>query len=88
MNIKVLTEHHLEFLSLKEAAQTRLSLHMSNATLLEISCRGSIIILKLISFLAKIWNAIVQLGLVARKPVFGVSFKVSFKPVSSATETS
>ena len=28
------------------------------------------------------------LGLVARKPVFGVSVKASFKPVSSATETS
>ena len=29
-----------------------------------------------------------HLGLVARKPVFGVSDKTSFKPVSSATETS
>ena len=29
-----------------------------------------------------------QLGLVARNPVFGVSDKASFKPVSSATETS
>ena len=28
------------------------------------------------------------LGLVARKPVFRVSHKASFKPVSSATETS
>ena len=28
------------------------------------------------------------MGLVTRKPVFGVSDKVSFKPVSSATETS
>ena len=28
------------------------------------------------------------MGLVARKPVFGVSVKASFKPVSSATETS
>ena len=28
------------------------------------------------------------MGLVARKPVFGVSNKASFKPVSSATETS
>ena len=27
------------------------------------------------------------LGLVARKPVFGVPDKASFKPVSSATET-
>ena len=28
------------------------------------------------------------LGLAARKPVFEVSYKESFKPVSSATETS
>ena len=32
--------------------------------------------------------SILYLGLVARKPVFGVSDKASFKPVSSATETS
>ena len=29
MNIKLLTEHHLEFLSLKEAGQACLSLHLS-----------------------------------------------------------
>ena len=29
-----------------------------------------------------------QMGLVKRKPVFGVSIKAGFKPVSSATETS
>ena len=30
MNVKLLTEHHLEFLTLKkEAAQARLSLHLS-----------------------------------------------------------
>ena len=29
MNIKLLTEHHLEFLSLKWAAQASLSLHLS-----------------------------------------------------------
>ena len=29
MIVKLLTEHHLEFLSLKEAAETRPSLHMS-----------------------------------------------------------
>ena len=29
MSVKLLTEHHLEFLSLKEAAQARLSLHVS-----------------------------------------------------------
>ena len=28
MIVKLLTEHHLEFLSLKEAAQARLSLHV------------------------------------------------------------
>ena len=29
MRVMLLTEHHLEFLSLKEAAQARLSLHLS-----------------------------------------------------------
>ena len=29
MIVKLLTEHHLEFLSLKEAAQARPSLHLS-----------------------------------------------------------
>ena len=29
MSVKVLTDHHLEFLSLKEAAEARLSLHLS-----------------------------------------------------------
>ena len=29
MNVKILTEHHLEFLSLKEAAEACWSLHMS-----------------------------------------------------------
>ena len=46
MIVKQLTEHHLEFLSLKlkETAEARPSLHKcQNATLLEISCRGSII---------------------------------------------
>ena len=49
MTIKLLTEHHLKFLSLKEAAQARVSLFMSDilfkATLLEITCRSSIITL-------------------------------------------
>ena len=46
INIKLLAEHHLEFLSLKGGCseEARLSLHMSNATLLEISCTGSVII--------------------------------------------
>ena len=29
MSVKLLTEHHLEFLSLKEAAQARLCLHLA-----------------------------------------------------------
>ena len=29
MNIKLLTEHHMDFLGLKEAEQARRSLHMS-----------------------------------------------------------
>ena len=30
MSVKLLNEHNLEFLSLKEAAQARLSIHLSN----------------------------------------------------------
>ena len=29
MSVKLLTDHHLEFLSLKEATQARLSIHLS-----------------------------------------------------------
>ena len=49
---KVLTEHHLEFLSLKEAAEARLSLFMSKRHIvqLEISCR-------LISYVASVFAA-------------------------------
>ena len=33
MIVKLLTEHHLEFLSLKKAAEARLSLHLSKCQL-------------------------------------------------------
>ena len=35
MTVKLLTEHHLEFLSLKEAAKARLSLHLSKCHIIE-----------------------------------------------------
>ena len=35
MTVKLLTEHNLEFLSLKEAAQARLSLHLSKCHIVE-----------------------------------------------------
>ena len=44
MNVKLLTEHHLEFLSLKEGCRGS----SQNVKLLEISCRGSIYILDVI----------------------------------------
>ena len=40
MTVKLLAEHHLEFPCLKEAAQARLSLHLSKCHI-EITCRGS-----------------------------------------------
>ena len=46
------------------------------AVLIQMICPGSTVIIR------------DHLGLVATKPVFGVSDKASFKPVSSATETS
>ena len=44
MIVKLLTEHHLEFLILKDSAEARPSLKCQNAKLLEISCRGSYVI--------------------------------------------
>ena len=41
MTVKLLTEHHLEFISLKGGGIAPLDLHLPNATLLEITCRGS-----------------------------------------------
>ena len=41
MSAKLLTKHHLDFLSLKGAAHACPSLHLSNATLLEITRHGS-----------------------------------------------
>ena len=43
MNIKLLTEYHLELLSLKWAAEACQSMRLSNAILMEITCRGSIV---------------------------------------------
>ena len=42
MSVKLLTEHHLDFLSLKGGCKgLSESIHVKNATLLEITCRGS-----------------------------------------------
>ena len=41
MGVKLLTEHRLKYLSLKEVAQARLSLTCQNATLLKMTCHGS-----------------------------------------------
>ena len=43
MIVKLLTEHHLEFLSLREAAQARLSLHLSKCHIVGITCHSSLI---------------------------------------------
>ena len=42
MTVKLLTEHHLEFLSLKVGCTgSSESIHVKNATLLEITCHSS-----------------------------------------------
>ena len=43
MSVNLLAEHHLEFLSLKEAAQAGVYT-CQNATLLEITCHGSYVL--------------------------------------------
>ena len=42
---KLLTAHHLEFLSLKKAAEARLSVHLSKCQIVGNSCSGSFAIL-------------------------------------------
>ena len=126
MIVKLLTEHRLEFLSLKEAAEARPSLHLTKCQIVEISCHGSIKSrLMHISIFLNRYVPVVpvltsqdycfvdvqtantqdtcnffsiyvyvcikitayKMGLVTRKPVFGVSNKVRFKQAWSATET-
>ena len=41
MIVKLLTEHHLEFLSLGEVAEAHPSPHMSKCHIVGISCSGS-----------------------------------------------
>ena len=48
---KLLTEHHLEFLSLKVAAQTRMSLHMSEYHIIGNHMLRLILYLRKIKFL-------------------------------------
>ena len=62
MNTKLLPRHHLVCLSLKEATQARLSLHLSNATMLGIWCGGSNIIFCILKGISPFkihihWNA-------------------------------
>ena len=63
MTSRQLTEHNLEFLSLKEAAQARLSLDMQNATLLEITCLGSILVQSIMDYVQRLQIANLQLEL-------------------------
>ena len=48
MIVKVLTEHHLASLSLKEAAEALPSLHLSNYQIVGNSCRGSYVLAALL----------------------------------------
>ena len=59
-----------------------------NIVLYEILCMSSLAIHALKAFIPVYQRLLLcYMGLVARKPVFGVSHKASFKTVSSATET-
>ena len=89
MNVKLLTKHHLEFLSL-----TGGSTGLSESTLVKMPhCRKSCVRAHLLfepKHEKKVLLAymLCHMGLVATKPVFGVSVKGRLKPVFSATETS
>ena len=61
MIVKLLTEHHWSFQAYKEATEARLSLHLSNATLLEITCHGSNCFKHKICFVNKpYWEGILE----------------------------
>ena len=95
MTVKLLREHNLEFLGL-----TRGCTGLSESTLVKMPhCwkshvaahvinRGKLTAGKFRSVTPVLSRAVVYMGHDARKPVFGVSDKVSFKPFSSATKTS
>ena len=63
MTLRQLAEQNLEFLSLKGAAQARLSLHIQNATLLEITCHGSILVQRIMDYVQRHQIANLQLEL-------------------------
>ena len=118
MIVKLLTEHHFEFLSLKEPAEARPSLLLSKCQIVgnlmhwlkflhylhilsknmgqlgvfhENTRTSQIFWWKLISLRSMLSDKTCDpsnMGLVTRERVFVVSVIVSFKPVSSATETS
>ena len=67
MTVKLLTEHHLEFLSLKGAAEACQVYTCQNATLLEISCRGPIAILERLSVLLQKMTSVNGASLGKRK---------------------
>ena len=50
MIVKLLTEHHLEFINLKEAAEAHLSLHMSKCHIV-----GNLM-QWLVNFISRIWG--------------------------------
>ena len=58
MTVKLLTEHHLEFLGLKEAAQARMSLHLSKCYTVGNHVMSQIVFYPLINFQNSkmIWN--------------------------------
>ena len=98
MSVKLLTEHHLEFLSLKGDCTGS-----SESTLVKLPhCSKSHVRAHLIftvhafrtPYMCALYEFVdmqavsLHMGLNVTKPVFGISNKVRLKSVSSATETS
>ena len=96
MSVKLLTEHHLEFLSLKgDCTGSSESTLVKMPHCWKLHVTAHLFPLTVAAFADSIFFSdlrnhllCLNLDLVVTKPVFGVSDKVRFKPVSSATETS
>ena len=73
MAVKLLKEHHLEFLSLKEATQARVSLYLSNSTL----SRHYVLLFKPVSSRYKLACACSEDSNQSGHPQYGQSPKVS-----------
>ena len=83
MTIKLLTEHHLEFLSLKGGCTG-----LPESTLVKMPHCWKSHVTAHMSHSSHVLTAVLHMGCNATKPVLGISVKGRFKLAYSAPETS